>query len=257
MVTKVSDGSVVDPFAVKSLVIKTSMEPGPTMLLAYTGLAELWGRMPMGRWLRETLRGVSQPMPELINLLVTQLNRKITSFNQPLVINFLIVGGPPGDERYFGAIGNTKDWQTIESKFELVMNKLDQPQLFANGSGRGSATAPKYIDLATAHVADLAHATEDHMALLAKINRGVAEANPGGPVSPYCFITGLGTDTNWTPTMRVFHKSDETPPNFHMPMIVCGIDLSNPAEQIHRAAVNRAHPTLDENQIRRNLDRRT
>jgi hypothetical protein len=41
-----------------------------------------------------------------------------------------------------------------------------------------------------------------------------------------------------------------------MPMIVCGIDVSNPAEQIQRAAENRTHPTLDEDQIRRNLDRR-
>lgn len=50
-VTHRDDGSVVDPFAVKSLVIQTSDEPGgPIALIGYAGLAELWDRMPMGRW---------------------------------------------------------------------------------------------------------------------------------------------------------------------------------------------------------------
>jgi len=55
---------------------------------------------------------------------------------------------------------------------------------------------------------------------------------------------------------QVFLEPGETPPPFYMPMIVCGIDVSNPAEQIQKAFQNRTHPTLDEDQIRRNLDRR-
>jgi hypothetical protein len=39
-------------------------------------------------------------------------------------------------------------------------------------------------------------------------------------------------------------------------MIVNGIDVSNPAEQIMRAMENRTQPTLDEAEVRRNLDRR-
>ena len=51
------DGSVLDPYAVKSLVIQTSGDRGgPIALIGYAGLAQLWGRMPVGRWLRETLR---------------------------------------------------------------------------------------------------------------------------------------------------------------------------------------------------------
>jgi hypothetical protein len=67
---------------------------------------------------------------------------------------------------------------------------------------------------------------------------------------------GVGSENNWTPTSQVFQNPGETPPPFHLPMIACEIDLSNPAEQIHRAAQSRTHPTLDEDQIRRNLDRR-
>jgi hypothetical protein len=255
-VTNRNDGTVLDPYAVKSLVIKTSMEPGPTMLLAYTGLAELWGRMPVGRWLRETLRGESQPLPDLMNLLLTQPNRKIANFNQILVINFLIVNGTNGEERYFGGFTNTPDCQTVDAEFRLLIDRIDKPQVFANGSGRAAAQAPEYVEMAEAHMADPNHSAADHMKLLAKINRGVAEADPDRPVSPYCFVTCVGSDTNWTPTMTVFHEPGETPPGFHVPLIVCGIDVSNPVEQIHRAFENRTHRTLDEDQIRRNLDRR-
>jgi hypothetical protein len=185
-----------------------------------------------------------------------QLNRKIASFNQVLVINFLIVNGTNGEERYFGGLTNTADLQTVHPEFQLLIDRLGKPQVFANGSGRAAAQAPEYVEMAKAHMADPDHSAADHMELLAEINRGVAEADPDGPLSPDCFVTCVGSDTNWTPTMRVFHEPGEAPPDFHMPLIVCGIDVSNPAEQIHRAFENRTHPTLDEDQIRRNLDRR-
>lgn len=87
---------MLDPFAVKSLVIQTSGDPplcGPIALIGYAGLAELWGRMPMGRWLRETLRGECQSLFDLMDHLLNQLNRKIASFSQVLVINVLFLAG--------------------------------------------------------------------------------------------------------------------------------------------------------------------
>lgn len=107
-----------------------------------------------------------------------------------------------------------------------------------------------------AHMTNPNHSATDHMTLLSKTNRDVAEADPDGPVSPHCFVTCVGSDTNWVPSMQVSHEPGETPPPFSMPMIVCGIDTSNPAEQIHRAAETRTHPTLNEDEIRLNLDRR-
>ena len=256
-VTNRNDGAVLDPFAIKSLIIQTSMEPGgPKAILAYTGLAELWGRMPMGRWLRETLRGECQSIGDLVGHLLNQLNKKIASFNQVLIINILAVNGPNGEERYCGGISNTQDFQTAMPQFVGGFGPIDTPRAFANGSAAFTVQAGGYPDLLKAHTATPDHSADDHMNLLARINREVAEADPDGPVSPYCFVTCVGSDTNWVPRMQIFLEPGETPPPFHMPMIVCGIDVSNPTEQIQKAFQNRAHPTLNEDQLRRNLDRR-
>jgi hypothetical protein len=46
-VTGKDTGKVLDPFAIKSLIVQTAMEPGgPTALIAHAGLARLWGAQP-------------------------------------------------------------------------------------------------------------------------------------------------------------------------------------------------------------------
>jgi hypothetical protein len=255
-VTDRDKGTVLDPFAVESLVIQTSDQPGgPVAIIGYSGLARLWGGMPMGRWLRETLRGECQPLSDLMAHLLRQLNRKIAHFNQVLVINVVMASGS-GDERYFGGFSNTKDRVTAEPQFECNISRVDIPYLWASGSACEKATVPRHVNSVKALASSSGVSAADHMALLAKINREVAEADPNGPVSPYCYVMYVGGDTNWTVTGKVFTQSGEMPPPFSMPLIWCGIDVSNPAEQIQKAFQNRAHPTLDEDQIRRNLDRR-
>jgi hypothetical protein len=255
------DGSILDPYAVKSLVIQTSGDPGgPIALIGYAGLAELWGRMPMGRWLRETLRGECQSLFDLMDHLLNQLNRKIASFKQVLVINVLMVSDS-GNERYFGAFTNTKDRVTAEPKFSYGVTRLDKPWLFGNGSACDAVATPHYVDMLKAHVADPDHSAADHMGLLAKINRSVAEADPNGSVSPYCFVTCLSSDTEWKLSQQVFHEPGETPPPFSMPWIFCGIDLSYQAERMVRSMQNGGifdgtPPTMDEGQLRRHVQRR-
>lgn len=191
-----NDGKVLDPFAIKSIVIQTSDDPGgPIALIGYAGLAQLWGKMPMGRWLRETLRGECQSLFDLMDHLLRQLNRKIAPFRQVLVINVIMVA-QSGGERYFAAFSNTKDRVTAEPKFTYGVTRIDTHQLFANGSACEAAVTPHYIDMLKAFVAQPNHSAEDHMGLLAKINHGVAEADPTGPVSPYCFVTHVGNDTD-------------------------------------------------------------
>jgi hypothetical protein len=192
-----------------------------------------------------------------MDVLLTQLNRKIASFNQVLMIPVLAVAGPNGEERHFGRFTNTDDnFEKVEQKFRYIMHPIDRPWVFASGSGLTAAKAPRYVEMANAHMADPNHSADEHMTLLANIKRGVAEADPNGPVSPYCFVMCVGSDTDWLPKMKVFHKTEETQPPFHLPLIVCGIDTSNPAEQVVRNAESGTHPTWDEDQIRRNLDRR-
>lgn len=50
------------------------------------------------------------------------------------------------------------------------------------------------------------------MGLLAKINRSVAEADPNGSVSPYCYVTCVSSDTEWKLSQQAFYEPGETPP---------------------------------------------
>jgi hypothetical protein len=256
-VSNLHDGKVLDPFAVKSLVIQTSSDPGgPIALIGYAGLAELWGRMPMGRWLRETLRSECQSLFDLMDHLLNQLNRKIASFNRVLVINVLMIGDS-GNERYFGAFSNTQDRVTALPKFTYGVTRIDtHPWLFVNGSACEAVMTPHYAEMVKAHVADPGHSAADHRQLLAKINRDVAEADPDGPVSPYCYVTCVSSDTDWNPISQISSEPGEAPPPFTMPRIICGIDLSYQAELMMRHLVNGTHPTLDEDQLRRHVKRR-
>jgi hypothetical protein len=251
------DGSVLDPFAVKSLVIQTSGDPGgPIALIGYSGLAELWGRMPIGRCLRETLRGECQSLFDLMDHLLNQLNRKVASFKQVLVINVLMISDS-GQERYFGAFTNTQDRVTALPKFSYGVSRLDAvPRLFAIGSGCEAAAAPQYVETLKAHATNSNASADDHMTVLANINRSVAEADPSGGVSPYCYVTCVSSDINWMANSKIFCEPGETPPPFTMPRIFCGIDLSYQAEQMMRHLQQGTHPTLDEDQLRRHVQRR-
>ena len=261
-VTSTSDGSVLDPFAVKSLIIGTSMEPGgPVALIGYAGLAtHPDGKSSMGHWLRETLRGESQSLDDLMQLLLSQLNSQIASLNKPLLISVLCVNGPSGEERHFGELKNTHDLRTAEPTFTYDMWEIGNQQAFANGSGSVVALQSPYDGMLRAHMAESDHTSDDHMELLANINRGVAEADPNGQVSPYCFVTCVSGDANWTPHCKVFVRRGETPPEFHMPLITCGIDASNLLEETVRMAMmarSGAQPSLNEDELRRNVPRRT
>ena len=117
------------------------MEPGgPTVLLGYTGLAELWGRMPMGRWLRDILQAVSQPLPDLMEHLLSQLNSKIASFIQVLIINVLVVNGPNGEERYFGGFTNTDEG--FETDRAIMQRKRPPTPRWRRPTWLFSTTAP-------------------------------------------------------------------------------------------------------------------
>jgi hypothetical protein len=260
-VTNSNDGNVLDPFAIKSLIVKTSMDStGPQAIITFTGLAELWGRMPMGRWLRETLRGQSQSFDDLMQHLLGQLNRKIAGFNRPLIVNVLVISGPNGERRHWGGFSNTTDFRTAVPKFGYFLNEIGDRCYFGNGSGAQAVQADGYAKMMKDHVTKSDQTATDHMNLLAKINRDVAEADPDGPVSPYSYVTCISSDNDWVPTSQAFHKPGETPPPFHLPMITCGIDASNLAEQAvrkGRAARSGAEPPpLDEDELRRHVDRR-
>lgn len=90
-VTRQDTGAVVDPYAVKSLTMHFPPDDGgPIALFGFTGLAELRGRKPLGRWLREAVRGVSAPFDQTMAVLKDQLDKNILRYRQPLMIPIVV-----------------------------------------------------------------------------------------------------------------------------------------------------------------------
>ncbi len=180
MVTNAKTRAVIDPAAVKSLRLQIGFdEDALKVLIGYTGLAQLWGQMPTGRWLREVLRGPNQPFDELMQHLLTQLNRKIAPFRQPLIVNVLAIGGRNGENRYLGGFSNVGPGWILNPEFGYVMQEIGTEEYFGNGSGSVSVQAGGHIETLRAHVAGPNHTAEDHMLLLATINRRVAASTSG------------------------------------------------------------------------------
>lgn len=255
-VTNEDTGEILDDYAVKFLTVQYWPEgAGPKVLFAYTGLAQLWGGMPVGRWLRETLRGETETIDQSMELLMTKLNQSIAPFGKGLCILGAVVAG---GSRYLVQITNTTDWKTIEPKFAFIQPlALDgYGSSFFAGSGQAGLIAGGYRELLKSQAGVRPRRAWEHMNLLATINRRVAEADPGGPVSPYCHVTYMGDEDDWTPRCQAFYERGEEPVPFSLPMIVYGIDVTNVMDQMMGAVERDEHPTLDPDQIRRNLKRR-
>ncbi|WP_195167679.1 hypothetical protein [Mycobacteroides abscessus] len=254
MVTNAKTREVIDPAAVKSLRLQIGFdEDALKVLIGYTGLAQLWGQMPTGRWLREVLRGPNQPFDDLMHHLLTQLNRKIVPFQQQLIITVLAVGGKNGERRYLGGFSNVGPGWTLNPEFGYVMQPLGTADYFGNGSGAAAVQAGGHLETLQAHVLVPDHSTEDHMRLLATINRRVAEVE--STVSPYCHVTCIGADKDWVPQSWAFLEPGEEVP-FTNPAIFNGIDLSCMAEAVAGAATNGTVPHLDTRRLDRELKRR-
>ncbi|CPR84472.1 MULTISPECIES: hypothetical protein [Mycobacteroides] len=245
---------IIDPAAIKSLAIQMSPhEGGPRALIGYTGLAKLWGGMPTGRWLREVLRGRNQPFDDLMQHLLTQLNNRVMrDYKQPLIINVLAVHGKSGERRFWGGFSNLrKDFQ-LHHQFRYELMELETPCYYGNGSGAAVLKAGDYDDLVAAHLAVPA-TTEDHMALLAAVNRRVAQEDQ--TVSPYCYVMGIGADNEWVGCSRAFLEPGEDVP-FSSRTITDGLDLTYMTEQAMKAFQSGTAPVFDADRIRRELERR-
>jgi hypothetical protein len=111
-------GEVLDHYAIKFLIVNYWPDGnGPKALFAFTGLAELWGRMPVGRWLREVLRGHTETIDESMQVLMERLNSRVAPFRKGLVILCAVYAA---GSRYLIQITNTTDWKTINPQFTFV-----------------------------------------------------------------------------------------------------------------------------------------
>ena len=224
-VTELRSRKLVDDASLKHLTVHYPPEGGPKVLFAYSGLAFLPDGTPTGRWLRETLRGESEFIDQSMAHLRERLDRDVARATVPLIINALVLEGEP---RLFGGLSNlrrdqeTGDARVVDS-FGYVMNELDGPFVFANGSGVAALMADRHFELLRHQIDVWPRKPLDHMRLLATVNRRVAAKEL--TVSPYCHVSYINADDRTSAASQAFVERGEEVP-FEMPFLLFGIDLT-------------------------------
>jgi len=241
-VTEQPSRRLVDDAATKFLTIHYPPDQtGPKALMAYTGVAFAPDGTPMGIWLRETLRGESEVFDQSMVQLRQRLDRDIAPKRWPLAVNALAL---QGDKRYFG----------------YVMRDVGAEFVFANGSGAARVLAEGHFERIRKLLSVRPRKVQDHMNLLAAINRKVAAKTP--TVSPHCHVSYINGDDSTSSTSRTFTKPGDSVP-FEMPMLLFGIDLTDMtrdfqarSEEFFRTKGATAMAPLDEDSINKGLKRR-
>jgi hypothetical protein len=230
-VTDARGGKLIDDSSVKFLSVRYPPDKGgPTSLLGYTGLAKLPDGTPTGTWLRETLRGESEPFEESMMHLGARLDRDIARLKIPLIISILVLHG---ERRYSGGFSNLEMDQKrilVRDSFGYHLQELEGPFVFANGPGRTKVIADQHLYFRRAQLGVRPRRPFDHMRLLATVNRSVAQRTKG--VSPYCHVQFINSDDRTSPMSHTFLKRGETVP-FEMPLVHFGVDLSDLTRRFH------------------------
>jgi hypothetical protein len=265
-VTDARGGKLIDDSSVKFLSVRYPPDKGgPTSLLGYTGLAKLPDGTPTGTWMRETLRGESEPFEESMTHLGARLDRDIARLKIPLIINVLVLHGErrysggfsnlemdqkrilvrnsfgyhlqeldlQGERRYSGDFSNLEMDQKrilVRDSFGYHLQELEGPFVFANGPGRTKVIADQHLYFRRAQLGVRPRRPFDHMRLLATVNRSVAQRTKG--VSPYCHVQFINADDRTSPMSHTFLKRGETVP-FEMPLVHFGVDLSDLTRRFH------------------------
>ncbi len=223
--TDARTGKTVDDQSVKFL--QMDFPPQENMLrvlMAFTGIARLRDQTPIGDWLRQTLRGggLKDDFRYAMELLKDRLDRDIAPLKYGFVLNLL---GTQGDQRFFGGFTNTLKDGTVEPKFAFALFPVTEPGAFGNGSGADRVIKDGYVDFLKEQAHIRPRKPEDHMNLLASLNRRVAQVDNG--VSPHCHVTFLSADpTETAAKSHVFTKPGEPRPPYRIPHIWMGIDFS-------------------------------
>jgi hypothetical protein len=171
--TKSATGEFVDDSAVKLLSVHY---PGGTKaMLAYTGIAMLDDGTPVGVWLRETLRGRSEPFDMSMAHLYERLKRDFAKYRQHVIVNAIVMGGD--GRRRWGGFTNQKASGYISRDFNYEMNEYTEPGAFASGSPAVKAEANGLFDSVKDQLKVRPRHVRDHMNMLAAVTRRVAEAD--------------------------------------------------------------------------------
>jgi hypothetical protein len=219
-------GKLVGDDAIKFLTVHYPPDKtGPKALLACTGLGELPDGTPTGRWLRETLRGETEVIDRSMEHLRERLDRDVAPLGYELIVNVLVL---ERERRLFGGLSNVKiesGAPVLHDSFGYVMQELDGPFWFANGSG-ALYIADRERTLLQAQKSVVPRQPKDHMKLLATVNRRAAELDRRKTVSPFCQVSFINSDERTGPQSQTFTEQGEDVP-FAMPVLLFGVDLSD------------------------------
>jgi hypothetical protein len=222
-------GKLIDDDSVKFLTVRYPPDTtGPTALLGFSGLAILGDGTPTGQWIRETLRGESEVFDASMAHLRERLNRDIAPLGLPLQITVLTV---QGERRFFGGFSNIRN---VDERFGYEMRELTEPTAFAHGSGMTHVADSAQMTLIKEQLRVKPRSPEDHMGLLAAVNRRVASRE--STVSPFCHVSYVNADEKTSPVSGVYTKPGEPPVKFAMPHLLFGIDLNDVATVFHETA---------------------
>lgn len=219
-------GRVVDDAALKQLHIKCPPldVTGPQVMLGFTGLAEMPDGTPTLQWARETLRGETRTVMATFDHLRDRLTRDLGSsrlWQYPLIFSGGIF---EGGKRFYAEVRNVdpKTWQ-MTRRFGYLIREVTHPMVFIGGDGL-SGVSREDLDLLTAQAQIRPAKWEDHLGLLAAVNRRTADNLKKKSVSPWCAASFLAEGKDGVHTKHFGKPGEPTRPS-GAPMLVGGIDL--------------------------------
>lgn len=256
-ITRYPTGELVDDATIKFLTIQYPPDTsGPKALIAYSGAAFFRDGTPTGTWIRETLRGESDVIDNSMKLLRERLDRDYGPLGLPLSIRVMVIEGELGERRLIGRLSNTPQ---EPGSFVYEMSEAPDPVAFADGSGGARVWSSADLQLLRKQLSVWPNRPEDHMGLLAAVNRRVASKEP--TVSPYCHVSHLPTGDQTGGGSRYYTEPGEADLPFEMPSLLFGIDLTDMMREFqqqfeaHRKGLDPPEPrTHDE--INKGLRRR-
>jgi hypothetical protein len=198
---------------------------GQRILLAFTGLAEMPDGTPTLRWIRETIRGQPRFVTPTLEFIRDRLTRDLRGTlwaAEPLVL----AGGvlETSGKRFYVQIANINARFEPLPEFKLAIVEVEDSAFVAIGS-RGYHVTASDQGLLKAQLNVCPNRWDDHLGLLAGVNRRTALADPSESVSPWCHVSSMRVGKTGVQS-KVFREPGDPPAEQTMNLVVNGLDYS-------------------------------
>lgn len=186
------EGVRVDDDTPKQLSIHCPPDnAGQRILLAFTGLAKMPDGTPTLQWIRETIRGQPRFVTPTLEHLRDRLSRDLRGSQwaaEPLVLAGAVL--ETSGRRGYVQIANINARFALLPEFKLVIPEVTGAAFFATGSGGYHISAQDQA-LLQGQLGTRPNRWDDHLGLLAGVNRRTAFADPRKTVSPWCYVSSM------------------------------------------------------------------